>query len=225
MPDASRLDASRPGTRGASYIVPCSSRFRDRVAELAARRRSSAADLARAVLLLVGPDHLARVPDPGEPAPGDREAIELRSGASKGRILKRKPRIQMRLPAGHSEAELRRALALALQMAEGEAELAVITAAERRAEVAVDKARDALAEENGTLRQLVADLATPVLERGVASRSDALFVLGFPPTAVPDPGTIKRRWRRLAMIYHPDSAFGDHERMSQLNLALQRLAG
>ena len=219
-------DASAPvSTRGASYIVPCASVFRDRVAGLAARRGASAADLARAVLLLVGPDQLARVADPGEPAPGDREAIELRSGASRGRVLKRKPRIQMRLPSGYSDADLRRALALALQMAEGEARLSVVTPSDRKAEAAVEKARDGLAEENATLRQLVADLATPVLERGVTSRSDALFVLGFPSTAVPDPVTVKRRWRRLAMIYHPDSAFGDHERMSQLNLALSRLMG
>ena len=221
MPDASGPSS----TRGASYIVPCSTRFRDRVARLAARRGASAADLARAVLLLVGAEHLARVPDPGEPGPDDREAIELRSGASKGRILKRKPRIQMRLPAGYRDPDLRRALALALQMAEGEAELSVVTASERKAEAAVEQARDGMAAENATLRQLIADLATPVLERGITSRSDALFVLGFPPTAVPDPGTVKRRWRRLAMIYHPDSAFGDHERMSQLNLALSRLTG
>lgn len=221
MPDAS----SPVSTRGASYIVPCATIFRDRVTSLAARRGASAADLARAVLLLVDRDQLARVVDPGEPAPGDREAIELRSGASQGRVLKRKPRIQMRLPSGYSDSDLRRALALALQMAEGEAQLSVVTSSDRRAEAAVEKARDGLAEENATLRQLVADLATPVLERGVNSRSDALFVLGFPSTAVPDPTTVKRRWRRLAMIYHPDSAFGDHERMSQLNLALSRLMG
>lgn len=221
MPDAS----SPASTRGTSYIVPCSSAFRDRVARLAARRGASAADLARAVLLLVGADQLTRVPDPGEPAAADREVIELQSGASKGRVLRRKPRIQMRLPAGHGDADLRRALALALQMAEGEAQLAVVTASDRKAEAAVGRARDGLAVENATLRQLVNDLATPVLERGVNSRSDALFVLGFPPSAVPDPAAVKRRWRRLAMIYHPDSAFGDHERMSQLNLALAKLMG
>ena len=221
MPDAS----SPASTRGTSYIVPCGSAFRDRVARLAARRGASAADLARAVLLLVGAEELARVADPGEPATDDRELIELRSGASRGRVLRRKPRIQMRLPAGYRDADLRRALALALQMAEGEAQLAVVTASDRKAETAAEKARDDLEAENATLRRLVADLATPVLERGILGRSDALFVLGFPPSAVPDPATVKRRWRRLAMIYHPDSAFGDHERMSQLNLALAKLTG
>lgn len=221
MPDA----AGSASTRGTSYIVPCPSRFRDRVTRLAARRGASPADLARAVLLLVDPAQLGRIQDPGEPASDDREAIELQSGASKGRVLKRKPRIQMRLPAGYRDADLRRALALALQMAEGEAELSVVTASDRKAEAAIDHARDGLAAENDTLRQLVTDLATPVLERGITSRADALFVLGFPPSTVPDPTTVKRRWRRLAVIYHPDSAFGDHDRMSQLNLALSRLMG
>ncbi|MCR9177657.1 MAG: J domain-containing protein [Alphaproteobacteria bacterium] len=48
-------------------------------------------------------------------------------------------------------------------------------------------------------------------------------MLGFPPSAVPDQSTIKQRWRRLARIYHPDSPFGDHERMTQLNAAAERL--
>src|SRR3546814_18782894 len=102
---------------------------------------------------------------------------------------------------------------------------ATLFLSDRKEETAVKKLRDGLEAENTTLRQLVADLATPVLERGILGRSDALFVLGFPPSAVPDLATIKRRWRRLAMIYHPDSAFGDPERMSQLNLAPAKLAG
>ena len=206
-----------------SYVISCSSAFRDRVLDLAKRRRSSPADLARAVLLLVPPDSLSRVPDPGEPAAGDRERIELQSGASRGRVLKRKPRLQMRLPPGYAHADLRRALALALSMEAGDTEIAVVTAADRTAGAKMEKERDSLGEENETLRTLVADLATPILKRGIQTRGDALFVLGFEPTAVPDRSAIRQRWRRLAMIYHPDSAFGDHERMTQLNDALGRL--
>lgn len=208
---------------GAAYVVPCASSFRDAVLALAERRQASPSDLARAVLLLVPRDTLARTVDPGGPPPEDREHIALQSGASRGRILKRKPRLQMRLPAGYAHADLRRALSLALSMAAGEAELAVVTEADRKAEAAVERARDEMADENTTLRGLIADLATPVLPRGIQTRSEALFVLGFPPTAVPDKGSIRRRWRRMAMIYHPDSAFGDHDRMSQLNQALEKL--
>ena len=223
MPDADRFVKPKDSAAGSSYVVPCSSVFRDRVIRLAERRGASPADLARAVFLLLPKETLARIPDPGEPQPYDREAVALRSGVSKGRVLKRKPRLQMRLPAGHGHADLRRALALALTLAEGEAQLAVVTDADRKAEAAIEGARDDLTEENATLRSLLADLAIPVLVRGIQTRADALFVLGFAPASLPDNGTIRRRWRRLAMIYHPDSAFGDHERMSQLNQALSRL--
>lgn len=223
MPDADRLSKPKDPGAGSSYVVPCSSGFRDQVTRLANRRGASPADLARAVLLLLPRDVLARIPDPGEPMAYDREAIALRSGASKGRVLRRKPRLQMRLPAGYAHADLRRALALSLTLAEGAAELSVVTEADRKAEAVVESARDDLSAENATLRSLLADLAIPVLDRGIQSRADALFVLGFAPSTVPDHGTVRRRWRRLAMIYHPDSAFGDHERMSQLNQALARL--
>ncbi|MDF1793147.1 MAG: J domain-containing protein [Thalassobaculaceae bacterium] len=203
--------------------MPCSSAFRDAVLRLAEKRHASPSDLARAVLLLIPRDILARTVDPGGPGPEDREHVALQSGASRGRVLKRKPRLQMRLPAGYAHGDLRRALALALSMSKGEAELAVVTAADRKAEAAVERARDEMADENTTLRGLVADLAMPVLPRGIQTRSEALFALGFPPTAVPDNGSIRRRWRRMAMIYHPDSAFGDHDRMSQLNQALEKL--
>lgn len=219
----SREKSNGSGGVGAAYVVPCTSSFRDAVLQLAEKRHASPSDLARAVLLLIPRDILARTVDPGEPAPDDRERIALQSGASRGRVLKRKPRLQMRLPAGHAHADLRRALALALAMAKGETQLALVTEADRKAEAAVERARDEMADENTTLRGLIGDLATPVLPRGVQTRSEALFVLGFPPTAVPDTPTIRRRWRRMAMIYHPDSAFGDHDRMSQLNQALEKL--
>jgi hypothetical protein len=204
-------------------VIPVSTRFRESVLTLAARRQASPSDLARAVLLLVPGQTLARVPDPGEPEPHDREHVALRSGASRGRVLKRKPRLQLRLPAGHTHSDLRRALSLALSMAQGETELALVTEADRKAEAAVERARDDLADENTTLRGLIRDLATPVLPRGIQTRGDALFVLGFGPGTAPDKATVRRRWRRLAMIYHPDSAFGDHDRMSQLNAALEKL--
>ncbi|NQW09366.1 MAG: J domain-containing protein [Alphaproteobacteria bacterium] len=223
MPDADRLMKPKDSAAGSSYVVSCSSVFRDRVTRLAGQRGASPADLARAVLLLLPEGALTRIPDPGQPLPHDREAIALRSGASKGRVLRRKPRLQMRLPAGYAHADLRRALALALTLAGGEAELALVTEADRKAGTAVENARDDLTAENTTLRALLADLAIPLLDRGIQTRADALFVLGFAPGTLPDNGTIRRRWRRLAMIYHPDSAFGDHERMSLLNQALSRL--
>lgn len=235
-------------TAGRSFIVSCASRFRDRVIALAERQSVSPADLARSVLLLVPMDRITKIPDPGEPEPSDREEITLRTGASAGRVLRRKPRLQMRLPMPRTDqtstgtgptgknstgkpangpiydsATLRKALALALSMAEGDSELTIITESDKKAQQVIEKARDKLADENEELKRLAGQLAMPILQHGVNSRSEALFILGFPPTAVPDQATIRRRWRQLAMIYHPDAPFGDHERMTQLNAAAEKL--
>ena len=58
---------------------------------------------------------------------------------------------------------------------------------------------------------------------GVKSCRDALYVLGFSHEDTPDVGAIKARFRMLATIHHPDSRFGDHRRMSQLNEAINCL--
>ena len=47
--------------------------------------------------------------------------------------------------------------------------------------------------------------------------------MGFPPNARPDQKAIRARFRMLATIHHPDSGFGHHERMTQLNEALSTL--
>ncbi|GAB4193069.1 MAG: J domain-containing protein [Thalassobaculales bacterium] len=211
--------AAVPGTNGPagrSYIIPCTAAFRDRVVALAARRGVSVADLARAVLLLVPPAVLAALPDPGEPPPGEREQVTLMSGPSKGRVLRRKPRLQARLAAGYQIAGLRRALALALEIAEGGRVLAL-------ADPQAPRRLEAAEEEVERLRLLVGALAFDTLPEGVRSEAEALFVLGFPPGSRPDRRVLREKFRMLAMIFHPDSPYGDGARMSQLNQAMQLL--
>ena len=99
-----------------SYIVTCATLFRDQIQTLADQRQVSAADLVRAVLLLVSPHDLSEVSDPGDADEDDRETVIVQSGAAKNRILKRKPRLQLRLPATLTDADIRKALSLALQM-------------------------------------------------------------------------------------------------------------
>ena len=55
---------------------------------------------------------------------------------------------------------------------------------------------------------------------GVRTRADALFVFGFPPNARPDQKAIHAQFRMLATVHHPDSGYGQHDRMTQLNDAL-----
>jgi len=203
-----------------SYVVPCDSQFRDAVLELAGRRGVNAGELARAVLLLM-PGEAARFPDPGGPAPGDRETVILKSGANEGKNWRRKPRLQVRLGAGRDARAIRSALALALAMDRGEVTL---TMEEGSGPTASERLTDARAEIARLARQVRA-LSFEPLPGGVRSRAQALHVLGLAPGAAPDDTEIRARYRALAAIHHPDGGSGDHKRMSQLNEAVRILRG
>jgi len=203
-----------------SYVVPCPAAFRDAVTALAQRRRASVADLARAVLLLLGPAAVDAHPDPGEPGAGERETVVLKSGALKDRGLKRKPRLQARLPAGLQLAAIRRALALALALDGGSVELSLAGAGSA---AAAGRKLDSLTADRERLAGLIGTLSFEPLAHGVRTPAEALYVLGFPPGAVPDMRVVRERLRALARVHHPDGPFGDHRRMSQLNQAVALL--
>jgi len=215
-------------TRKISYTVPCASAFRDAVNALAAARGMNAGDLARSILLTLPAAAIDAAPDPGEPGPGDRETVILKSGPAAGRPWRRKPRLQVRMARGSTPLRIRRALGLALGIEAGRYVLALsdrdapppppdpeTTKAERRA--------DALAEENERLRTVVSVLAFDPLPGGVRSRTEALYVMGFPGDAEPSARAIRARFRMLATIHHPDSPYGSNERMAQLNEAVSLL--
>ena len=213
------MDAGKESNRKRSYAIPCASAFRDAVTALAERRRVNAGDLARSVLLLVPRDVVARYPDPGEPAPDDREQVVLKSGPSANKPWRRKPRLQVRLPDGFKIPEIRRALGMALAMEEGGVAL---TLEEGRKPKLGDRLKKAEGEVD-RLKGAVMALAFEPLDNGIRTRADALYVMGFPPNARPDQKAIRARFRMLATIHHPDSGFGHHERMTQLNEALSTL--
>ena len=118
---------------------------------------------------------------------------------------------------------MRRALALALKMSEGEKSFSVESVQDRKQRSDDRAIRVRLEEDIEQLRRIIGGLAFEPLRDGISSRSEALYVLGFAPTAVPDQKVIRGRYRRLALVFHPDSPFGDHQRMSQLNEALEKL--
>lgn len=223
-----------------SYTIPCPSRFRDQVLDLARRRDSNAGDVARSVIMVVPPEHLSAYPDPGEPAKGDREVVMVKSGPSKGRPWHRKPRLQVRMAAGFQVSVLRRALALALALDRGDISVALDglegfeaggeqwtpeqpdrRKASQPQEMAPETADDA--EELARLGAMVSVLAFEPLPGGVKTRAEAMHVLGLPPGKTPDIGALRARFRMLAVIHHPDSGYGSHERMSQLNSAMDIL--
>lgn len=78
-------------------------------------------------------------------------------------------------------------------------------------------------EEVERLKAVVSVLSFEPLPDGVTTRGEALYVLGFPPTAQPTSTPCGRASRMLATIYHPDGHFGSHERMAQINAAMDLL--
>jgi hypothetical protein len=212
-----------------SYTVPCSSAFREAVEALAESRQVNVGDLARSVLLVVPADGVEQFPDPGEPPSHDRETVILKSGPAEGRPWRRKPRLQVRMPPGHAIPFIRRALGLALALADGKLAVTLSdpSAPVQRSEPppppppVIEEEPDA--DELDRLRAIISTLAFEPLADGVRNRSDALHVLGFSPGAKPDSRMVRAKFRLLATIHHPDSDHGDHERMSQLNQAMALL--
>lgn len=102
--------------------------------------------------------------------------------------------------------------------------VAQIDVAAVRAHLAENKRLlDAAGEELARMRATISVLRFEPLSDGVNSRAEALYVLGFPPGTHPDARAIRGRFRMMATIHHPDSNYGDHERMSQLNQAMEIL--
>ncbi len=223
-----------------SYTIPCTSEFRDRVSTLADSRKVNVADLARSVLLMVSDADISNFADPGDPDPKDRETVILKSGPSKGRPWRRKPRLQVRMAPGYDPLHIRKALNLALYMEDGKAQVRVDTEetirlreleADRIRKEAVEEAKQQdvnhnlpeTIEEMERLQAMVSVLSFDPLKNGINDRSDALYILGFPPKTYPDHREVRARFRILATIHHPDGKYGNHERMSQLNQAMEIL--
>jgi hypothetical protein len=230
-------------TLKASYTISCSSAFRDAVIALAGRRRVNAGDVARSVMLVVPSAVIGAYPDPGVPDPADRETVVLRSGEAAGRTLRRKPRLQLRLPPGLDPVLVRKALNLALALDAGTMGLVVRDPTgpvlgpapalsppafqspppppPPPSPSAAEAAR--LRDDVARLHSIVSVLSFEPLEDGVRDRAEALHVMGFPPYASPDSRDLRARFRLLATVHHPDAVHGSHARMSQLNAAMEIL--
>ena len=209
-----------PKTHKSSYTIPCASSFRDAISALAVSLRGNVADVARSILLTVPEEVIRTIPDPGGPTPGDREEILIKSGPSAGKLWQRKPRIQVRLRSGYDVSTVRRALNIALRLNKESLELKLTDPNALSPESEPDQK---LSGEVDRLKKVISVLAFDPLRGGVSTPDEALHVLGFAPKENPDTATIRARFRTLATIHHPDSHYGSHQRMSQLNAAMQLL--
>jgi len=209
-----------------SYVVPCSSSFRDAVTALSEARQSTISDLAAAALNLLTPQQIQMVVDPGDASPGDRETVVLKSGPRKGQTLKRKPRLQLRLRPDLEIATIRRALSVALSIEDGSYRLHYHSADEKMV-LAADQAPKAEMEKltaevekarlnSEELRAIIGLLAFEIASGPVHTVAQARYILGFPPSAILSREAVKGRFRLLSQIFHPDKPTGDTQRMGQL---------
>ena len=227
---------SRRQTR--SYVVSVSSQFRDLVLNFAQQNRVGPSDLVRSVLLTTRQEELDACIDPGEPLEEDREQVLVQSGVSQGRILRRKPRLQIRLEVGLSMIAIRKTLKLAIDRHESNAELNIISFekdadknqipedsenTDNPSDFVLEEALETAHAELDRLYDTISSLSFVPLPNGVRTRAEALYVLGLPPSTRPNLDIIKERYRKMAKIHHPDNRIGNHARMAQLNEALQLL--
>ena len=211
---------------GQSIAISCTTAFRSQVLALVAKRKASVGDLLRSIAILLPPqaleEALKNMPDPGEPPPFERETITIKSGHHKGETLKRKPRLQARLKDNliipKDTATLRKTLALAIALDKQEWVLSLEnTKQHKHRQTQHSKTEQRIAE----LERGIERLAFHPLPSNCRTLEDACYIFGFRTSSRPSEELVRRRFRDLASVFHPDAVKGDHERMSQLNQAMQ----
>ncbi|MCH9779743.1 MAG: J domain-containing protein [Alphaproteobacteria bacterium] len=224
-------------------IVPCPSWFVADVLATAEQQSCSVAELARSILLVFSDDHIDLQPDPGEPQPGDRDRVVILSGNGGGgasnstsgndsgndsggasnsandkqKVIKRKPRLQLRLSVPAPIPRIRRALNLAVQLHRGAMQVTAESTSTSTAQEKLERTTEQLETANGFIEKMRFE----PLGRACHSTNEMRYVLGFPPTEIVSLASCTRRYRTLATVFHPDSPFGDHMRMSELNEAMR----
>ncbi|PWC34614.1 hypothetical protein [Azospirillum sp. TSO35-2] len=174
-------------------VVPCGARFRDAVLDLAAARGAGVPALTTAALLLA-PEG---APDPGIRDAGGEALLEVGSCAAFGTA---------------SDVAVRKALAAALALADPGAR--ILPAEDvRRLEAAVET----LGYRNKTLAHALQRLSFQPLDGRITEVRDAAQLFGFVNEWCFDEEQVRRRFRELAPVYHPDTGIvACRERMGQL---------
>lgn len=165
--------------------IPCPPDFAEAVATLARRRGVRPRELAAAALLLVG--SVGSEPDPG---PGTAW-------------------LDIAPPLGSDEAAVRRALGVAVALAEGKRPLREADRLEVRLQ--------SLEYRNKALRGALERVAFQPLEGGITDVREAARLFGFVNEWCFDEALLMKRFRELAPVYHPDTGvIAGRERMTQL---------
>jgi len=195
------------------YAVPCPTAFRAAVEALADRMATTPSQLVRSAMTLCDPMTHASIADPGDPGRQDRDVFTRRLPDGRSRQVRRIPRLRLRLPAGLSHEQIRRALALALALNDGNG--FVLTPQDQlRAEA---RQRDRQQDLIDRLRQAMDQLAFRQPVQPVHTVGDAAQLFGFQHIYGLDERAVTARYRQLAALFHPDGGLVENgDRMAQL---------
>lgn len=211
--------------------IPCSETFKTKIHTLAEKHSVNPADIIRSILFVFPEEFIQSFEDPGDPLREDREDVTLHSGKHKGKTWKRKPRIQVRIPRSYPVPFLRKALNIALSLQDDNITQLLTSKKidEEQKEETEQKIKNLTQEQERLTKEI--ELLQSVLKnftkekenKNIQSIDDALFILGFPPYSSPTAPLIKKKYRDLAILFHPDTGLDNHAMMSKLNDAISFL--
>jgi len=215
-----------------SVTVPCTLALQQAVTELCARTGADASVLARAGLVLVQERPELAVPDPGV---GSFERVGHATGSGERVSRLWLPQLRLSAPSRSTPDEIRIALATLLALCAPANPLAKGTerrVSEDRPQVVApsglpdaalserDKELVRLHEENAQLRTALDHLAPKALPQPPRTAAQAAWLMGFANEWGLSAELVTRRYRQLALIYHPDTGIAaDSSRMAQLTAA------
>ena len=176
-----------------NHTVYCSAIFKSRVEKICIATDMSPADLVKAVFLFSHNTDYEKVLLEDDSI--EREKTVVKTGKNAGKIMLRKPRLQVILPYKLSPKIIKKALTVAV------------------------KNNHSVNVCNDVIMEIVSGIQPDMVE--VKTVRDAMHILGYAPRTQVEKVNIKKRYRTLLKEYHSDTGkqFVDSERLEAVQQA------
>lgn len=199
--------------------VPCPGTFRNKALDMAGRWGLDLSSIVESAMMLATDERLAEIEDPGEPLPGDVVVSVVPLANGQQRTFRRKPVLKIRAPQGLDAPLIRRLLAFALALDDADAwafmPMAQFKQSQRRI-AALDRRVDALVD-------VIKKLHPGITEAPPTNLRQAASCLNFPNEWCVDEASINKRFRELAMLFHPDTGLAACEKRMNSLIEARRL--
>ena len=181
-----------------NHTIYCSESFKKKIDAVCGATDMSPADLVKSVFLFSEVSDFDSIVL--EDKDDKREKILVKTGASAGKVVSRRPRIQIILPFKISPAVLKKALTLAIQP---KVKLTEFVEPVMTSNISIDVG------------------IQPDMIENISTIREALHILGFAPRSKATKAEIKGRYRTLLKAYHSDTGniFASSERLNAVQRA------